>query len=201
MSELQDLAHRAAAHWGEARGLRLIAERENAVFALVLENGRRLALRLHRPGYNSPEEIESELWWTGALAERGFPVPRPVPTQEGALMVALDGGLMATALDWVEGTPLGAGGEPLPGSPDEQAATHRDLGRLLAQLHEASDTLRLPATFTRRDWNAEGLLGPNPLWGRFWESPSLSPDQAQQIARARDRGRCGHNPPAPPIAG
>jgi hypothetical protein len=76
-------AAEAAAHWGGAHSLRLIRDRENAVFEAALPTGR-AALRLHRVGYQSEAAIRSELWWCAALADAGVPVPRPLPAQDGA---------------------------------------------------------------------------------------------------------------------
>ena len=79
----------AAAHWGGAAALRLIRDRENAVFEAALPAGL-AALRLHRVGYQSEAAIRSELWWCAALADAGAPVPRPIPAQDGELLHRLD---------------------------------------------------------------------------------------------------------------
>ena len=78
----------AIGQWGLRDGnARMISHRENAVFAIRLNDGQPAALRLHRPGYNSVNEIWSELWWTNALAEAGFPAPKPVATPDETLLV------------------------------------------------------------------------------------------------------------------
>ena len=78
----------AAAHWG-GRPVRLLAQRENAVFEMALPGGVRAALRLHRQGYQAPAAIRSELWWCAALAQAGVAVPAALPSREGALLVTL----------------------------------------------------------------------------------------------------------------
>jgi len=166
------------------RAARLVTERENAVFAADLPGGR-AAVRLHRPGYQTAEAIGSELDWMRALALAGVAVPAPL-----AGPVVLSTGRVATAVAWVEGEPLGAGGEPLAGDPGAQVARFRAVGRAVAEMHNASDGLALGAGFTRQAWDAEGLLGEAPLWGRFWESPALDAGERAlvQAARARARG-------------
>ena len=44
---------------------------------------------------------------------------------------------------------------------------------------------RLPAGFTRHAWDREGLVGPDPLWGRFWEASALGAGERRLIERAR----------------
>ncbi len=168
---------------------RLISHRENAVFEVRLTSGDRAALRLHRPGYNSLVEIRSELWWMRALADRDFPVPGPYRTRSGDLIAENGGDGAATLISWVEGSPVGYSTEPLSGRPDEQVATYRDIGRLLARLHTLSDVLELPPWFRRRDWNADGFLGPDPLWGRYWENPQLSNAGKSLLRTAADAAR------------
>ncbi|MDP3960490.1 MAG: phosphotransferase [Pseudorhodobacter sp.] len=178
-------AERAAAAWG-GDDLRLLRNRENAVYAMRLPGGGRAALRLHRPGYQSALAIRSELWWCGALARAGLAVPAPLPAGGGEVLVQLAGGRLASAIAWVEGTPLGLAGQPLAGSVPDQARRHRALGRLIAQVHSATDALTLPTDFTRPHWDLDGLTGARPFWGRFWEHPALSPGEAELLRDARD---------------
>ena len=109
------------------RAARLIAERENAVYAAELPGGK-AAIRLHRPGYQTPAAIRSELDWMAALAKAGVRVPAPLGGP-----VTLSTGRLATAVRWVEGTPLGEGGAPLPGSALEQIERFRAVGRAVAR--------------------------------------------------------------------
>lgn len=183
------LAREALAHWGGARNEpRFVKLRENLVFDVTLAGGTRAALRLHRPGYQSLAAIEAELDWTARLARSGLPVPAPVPTRSGAL-TAEAGGRVASAVSWIEGAPLGAFGEPLPGSAAEQAQMMVSLGRLVAGLHNATDALDLPPDFPRPAWDEAGLLGETPLWGRFWDNPSLTASERALLVQARDQAR------------
>ncbi|MGL6208978.1 MAG: phosphotransferase enzyme family protein [Paracoccaceae bacterium] len=174
----------AATHW-QGRILRLIRNRENAVFEMDGPFGR-AALRLHRIGYQTAATIRSELWWCDALASAGVPVPRPLRTGDGALMVQLSDGRLASAVAWVDGEPLGETGQPLTAPLPALLEQHHALGRLLAQMHQATDLLTLPADFDRPRWDAEGLVGEAPLWGRFWEHPAATQDQRADLERVRD---------------
>ena len=152
--------------------VRLIATRENAVYRADLADGRRAALRLHRPGYQSAAAIEAELWWCGELARRGFPAPGPIPTLAGGLL-APAGDRLASLVTWCPGAPVGAAATALAGSPADQAALFAAIGALIADLHTATDALTLPEGFTRPRWDADGVLGEAPLWGRFWDQSGL----------------------------
>ncbi len=181
-------AAEALAAWG-ATDARLVNDRENAVYAVSLPGGAPAALRLHRRGYQSAAAIRSELVWTAGLADAGLPVPRPVPTRAGDLLASLSTGRLASVVEWLPGTPLGQAWVPLTGTPAAQADTFARIGALLARLHAATDALALPAGFTRPAWDAEGLLGETPLWGRFWENPALTAAEAALLQDARAEAR------------
>jgi Ser/Thr protein kinase RdoA (MazF antagonist) len=170
--------------WGATGAPRLIKDRENTVYEIALPDGARAALRLHRPGYQSMAAIRSELWWMDRLAEAEVPVPRPVPTRDGAL-VAEVAGRAASVVSWVEGAQIGDGATPLEDDADAVAARYRALGHLIARMHDATDALLLPPDFERLSWNRPGYTGGEPLWGRFWENPALSHDEAGLLRAAR----------------
>lgn len=177
-------AETAARHWG-GRVLRLIRDRENHVFEMALPTGR-AALRLHRAGYQAPAAIRSELWWCAELARAGLPVPAALPALDGALLVALPDGRHASAIAWIEGEPLGEAAKPFDRPLTQVLDLYHALGALLARVHRVTDSLTLPPDFTRPRWDLDGLVGDEPLWGRFWEHPAASPDQRATLIRARD---------------
>ena len=187
---LEDLAREALAAWGGAEGApQLVTARENVVFEARLRGGPRVALRLHRPGYQSRAGVESELAWIAALAGADLPVAAPVPARDGALTAAA-GGRVASCTLWLEGAPVGAADRPLAGG--DRAAQIRlmqEIGALAAALHEATDALTLPAGFVRPHWDEAGLLGEAPLWGRFWEAPVFDPAGRALLAAARAAAR------------
>lgn len=177
-------AETAAAHWG-GRIVRLIRDRENHVYEMLTPDGR-AALRLHRAGYQSPEAIRSELWWCAELAKAGLPVPAALPSGDGRLLVDLPDGRRASAIAWMEGEALGEAAKPNPRPLARVLEFYEALGALLARVHRATDRLRLPPDFTRPRWDRDGLVGEDPLWGRFWEHPAATPDQRAMLIRARD---------------
>lgn len=179
------LAEEAAGHWG-ARVLRLIRNRENAVFEVVLPGCARGALRLHRQGYQSDAAIQSELWWCAELAARGVAVPAALPARDGGLLVRLAGGRYASVVAWLEGEPLGEAGVPYALPLPVLLDRHVRLGRLVRQVQEETAGLALPADFTRPRWDRDGLVGEAPFWGRFWDHPAASPDQRAVLMAARE---------------
>lgn len=173
----------ALAVWGlDAADARRVAQRENVVWK-VTQAGRAYALRLHRPGYRTGAELRSELQWMAALAESGITVPAPIPATDGSLIADLDGHYVSV-LEWLDGTPAGAAGHLDPAH--DPAALSHAIGRAMARMHAASDAWALPAGFTRPDWGRAGLLGEDPLWGRFWEHPDLGADDRALLLRARE---------------
>ncbi|MDG4897635.1 phosphotransferase [Mesorhizobium sp. WSM4976] len=172
----------ALALWGlEGCLVTLVAARENQVFRVEALSGP-LALRLHRPGYRSRAELASELAWMAALEGRGVKVPRPVPANDGSLCVAV-AGTFVDVLTYLEGTPLIKDGQVAQDADSSETAFR--LGGTLARLHDISDEWNAPAGFVRPAWDVEGLLGDNPLWGRFWENPALTRHQAELLTGAR----------------
>ncbi len=167
----------ALALW-RAEAPRFISHSENAVYEVRVA-GRRAALRLHRPGYQDRAAIWSEAWWTNALAAAGLAVPRPQKTPAGDWIGELPGGRLSTLVDWAEGAPL-----------EDATATEAQfftIGATLARLHAITETLALPPGFRRPAWDEDGLIGPAPLWGRFWDNPTLAPEERALLLDARAR--------------
>lgn len=166
----------AARPWGGLTAPpRLAAHRENAVWEVRLPAGR-AALRVHRAGYRDAAGIEAELLWMEAVAAGGVPCPEPIRCEGGALLARPDGALVS-CVRWIDAAPF----EPSP-------AAMRALGGLAARLHDACDRADLPPS-PRAPWDRDALTGPDPLWGRYWENPALSREEAALLLRARDAAR------------
>ncbi len=185
-SRMARTAENALSLWGMAdAAFKLVAARENRVYC-VDHQGRRYALRLHRQGLRSNSELQSELQWMAAISEGGLSVPSPIASATGEWLQKIDG-VQIDMLDWLGGETVGATGKPL--SSADRAGLFQAMGRELARLHEISDQWTPPDDFFRWSWNQEGLTGEAPLWGRFWENPSLSVQQRIQLESFRDMAR------------
>jgi len=125
-----------------------------AAHDLFLDN--QYVLRIHQPGYMTAEEITSELEWLSALrCDAGVPVPEPVPTVNGELLVkvtapGVPGMRNCSLLRWMKGRML---------TKDIFPRHFRAVGRLMAQLHEHAVQWHPPQGFTRRHWDWDGLFG------------------------------------------
>ena len=176
----------ALAHWPiTPTSVTLAAQRENKVYRVTTAEGG-FALRQHRVGYRTDAQLASELGWMAALDAANLDVPQPIPTKQGEFLVALDG-LQFDLLTWLDGVQLGTHGTPLDLPNPEK--TLRTLGQSMAQLHIASDAWTPPADFTRPAWDTDGLLGETPLWGRFWENPTLAHGQKELFEKFRTTAR------------
>lgn len=172
--------------WGyEGAACAFAAGRENQVYH-VKAGEREFALRLKRPGYRRKEELLSELQWLAAMDRAGLSVPKPQLSRSGVLLETVKDHY-ADLISWLPGTPLGCSGEPL--QLGNAAATFQALGAEMAKLHMACDAWQPPEGFARCSWNLEGLLGEDPVWGRFWENPELDRETAMLLTRFRDVAR------------
>jgi len=177
-------AEHALAHWGfEGANVDLVAARENAVYRVDWK-GQSFALRLHRQGYRTKQELLSELDWMAHLSANGVSVPEPRPSANGAKLVIVDG-TQVDVLSWLSGGTLDEFWSDMD-APTRRKTLHQ-LGVQMARLHEISDAWPGAAQCTRPHWNKDGFVGSAPLWDRFWENPKLTPVQKELLIAFRDR--------------
>ena len=163
---IDDLAAAALAHYGLSPGATatLCNVSENHTFRVedpASETG--YALRVHREGYRTAVQIESELQWVDALREDGAVetcVPVAAPGGERVVPVSVDGLGERNVVLW----------EWLPGSePDPEGAAvidgFRVLGAVSARMHAHARAWRLPTGFDRPTWDHERTLGAGGYWG------------------------------------
>jgi Ser/Thr protein kinase RdoA (MazF antagonist) len=191
LPQMQALAHAALERWDlGGAALAPIKVRENAVFRIDLPDGGRAVLRVHRPGYHGNAELESEFAWLGALESAGFQVPRVIRSRGGRnfeIVTApdVDGPRQIDVFEWIEGRQLGSVEAGLSGSSDSIADQYHQIGALAARMHNHGQDWRPPPAFRRHSWDAGGLVGEQPLWGRFWDLDALSHAQRELLLRLR----------------
>ena len=188
VDNIDAFAAAAAARFGLRPASRpaLLSHRENAVFRIDdAKSGEPYVLRVHRPGYQNPRSIRSELAWMEALREAGVNTPAALPGMDGdpVQSVAIDA--IAAPFDcdvlyWIEGVPPGA---------TDLAETYRLVGSINAKMHQHVQGWTPPAAFERQVWDEDGLVGGDPLWGRFADLEALSDDQRALLFEARDAVR------------
>jgi len=170
--------------------IQTIGHSENVTFRIIpRDNQTHYALRLHRPGYNSLAELNSERQWTRALKEAGLAVPESLTTVNGHHFYPVN--IQATGerrlsgmTTWLAGIPLN---EYLPGCTELKAREriYRQIGVMTAKSHNQSTSWQEPPGFQRRKLDADGLVGENPHWGRFWEHGALTGSESRLLQRAR----------------
>lgn len=177
------VVERALELWGfDGAQYRLIAQRENKVFR-VDHNGQSYALRLHRARYRTDAELWSELQWMAELSRGGLNVPAPVLSAQGEALHRVEG-IQVDVLTWLRGAPIGETGTPLKAR--DRTGLFQQLGAAMARMHALSDDWVPPQGFIRCHWDCAGLVGDTPLWGRFWENPSLSDQQRALMRQVRE---------------
>ena len=145
------------------------------------ESGRGYALRVHRPGYRTAQQIESELQWVDALRGDGAVdtcVPVPAPGGERVVGVSLDGLGERNVVLW----------EWLPGSePDPEGDAvidgFRVLGAVSARMHAHARAWSLPAGFDRPAWDYAHTLGADGYWGAWQDGLGMGPEERALLDR------------------
>jgi Ser/Thr protein kinase RdoA (MazF antagonist) len=181
LRSLHHALHESLGDWGfsPAASLTLLNLSENTVF-LAEEDGRRMVLRLHRPGYHNAQEIAAELAWIAALREaRVLDTPAPVPGADGRLLRRLRLGATerrVVAFDWVPGRS--------PEPQEDLTGWFLELGTLSARLHAHARAWTRPEGFVRKTWTVQTMLGPAAHWGDWRQAPGLDPPGTALLDRA-----------------
>ncbi len=182
ISRLENGLRGALPRWGlpETADVRLLTVSENATFrARDPESGREFIFRVHRPGYHTRAEIESELAWLAALkTDRVVDTLTPIAQTDGRLLADIeDDGTVRHVVAF----------EPIPGQePDEASGLARwfhELGAISARLHNHVRGWTQPEGFVRKVWNFDSTLGSNPLWGDWREGVGLTAEGREILER------------------
>ena len=192
---LRAIAKRALDEWDiPAVQLELISISENTVFRVDTDADETYVLRIHRPGYHTLTELNSEQQWTAALKRAGIGVPLPRLTRDGRGYATVSvPGLMETRhvgiVEWFEGVTLSS---IMDQAPDMQTlALHfNQLGRIAARIHNQAVGWQIPESFQRHAFDADGFMGETPFWGPFWVLPELKAAEREHILNARRAIHC-----------
>lgn len=159
--------------WGlsPATAVRLLTVSENATFRA--DDPARAApviLRVHRPGYHTRGEIESELAWIEALrAHKVVDIPAPLAAATGghiASFGAEDERRDVVAFEFMQGE------EPQQG--ESLVAGFLQLGAISARLHAHARDWTQPPGFERKVWDFDTTIGPRPHWGDWRDALGLT---------------------------
>jgi Ser/Thr protein kinase RdoA (MazF antagonist) len=189
MSEQRDptaeLARQALGRFGlgDACTITLCNVSENHTYSVRdPAGGARYALRVHRPGYRTVAEIESELDWIEALRVDGvIETPGIVATVDGSRVASVSaagtGARNVVMFDWLDGEApdLDAG----PAALDQ----FEILGSVCARMHRHVHRWRPPAGFTRPRWDYEHSIGPRGHWGAWRDGLGIGPEELRLLER------------------
>ena len=198
-------AQRAARAYGcaPASTVRLLNVSENATYLVEDPGQGPCILRVHRLGYHTEAEIESELAWMDALrAEAGVRTPRVLPAPDGQRVLALP--------DVDEPAEPGAAAEPgalrhcvrfeyLAGTEpaDDDAAHFAELGEVTARMHRHARQWPRPSWFTRFSWDYDAAFGREARWGRWQDGIGVGPAERAVLGRLDRVLACGWPRSAP----
>ncbi len=144
--------------------------------------GRSYALRLHRPGYRTVAQIESEIEWIGALRRDGVVMtPAAVRSPDGALVVGAEAPGVAprhaAMFEWLDGTvvDLDAG--------ERAVSQYETLGAISARMHRHIHGWQAPQGFTRAPWDYEHSIGPRGYWGAWQDGLGVGVEERRLLGR------------------
>jgi len=165
----------------------LLTVSENATFlATDPDTGARMILRVHRPGYHTRSEIESELAWINALrAADVVDTPKPRLRSDGSLVAGFDQDGVTrhvVAFDFMKGDE--------PSADDALIDGFFKLGAISARLHGHARKWSRSVNFVRKSWTFDTTLGATPHWGDWRAAPGLDPDglaRLEQVCRHLDQ--------------
>lgn len=183
--DIQALAHAALPRYGLSPDthVQLCNVSENHTYRVDdPRTGRAYALRVHRPGYRTVPEIESELMWLDALrADDVVQTPGVCAAGDGARVISVSApGVDArhvVLFDWVGGIApdLDAGPAAI-----EQFQT---LGAISARMHDHARRWRRPDGFTRPRWDYEHTLGAAGHWGAWQDGLGIGRQERDVLNR------------------
>ena len=159
--------------WGLSgnTSVQLLEISENATFrADDPDAAETVVLRVHRPGYRTVAEIESELAWIQALRADGIVnTPKPLECSGGGHIATFpteEGLREVVAFEFMSGRQ--------PSAADDLVQGFHELGALSARLHGHARNWVRPPGFTRKSWNFATTIGDTPLWGDWRAGLGLS---------------------------
>jgi Ser/Thr protein kinase RdoA (MazF antagonist) len=181
LARVTRFAERAARACGcdPAATVRLLNVSENATYLIEDPRQGPSVLRVHRLGYHTGQEIESELAWMDALrAEAGVRTPRVLPGPGGQRVLAMtdeEAGepRHCVRFEYVAGT-----------EPAGDDVTHfANLGEITARMHRHARQWQRPGWFTRFRWDYDAAFGARPRWGRWQDGIGVGPAEREVLGR------------------
>ncbi len=181
-----------------ATGVALLNVSENATYLVSDPDQGPSILRVHRLGYHTEVEIDSELAWMDALrAEAGVRTPRILPATDGSRVItsadpSSGEQRQCVRFEYLAGsepavTPGGSGPSPddavSPRTGPAEALHFEELGEITARMHTHSRQWARPAWFSRFHWDYECALGARARWGRWQDGVGIGAAEREVLGR------------------
>lgn len=174
--------------WGiTTQNISFAYESENFIYKVKAEDGRKYAMRVHRPGSHDLAELNSEQVWMQALSDYGVNVPKSYKTLNGDYLVQAKGeGFSAyvSLMAWVEGQTLGKALEANKKS-DFHIKMMEALGSVCARMHNQAVSWKPPKQFKRYKMTAENLMGNESYLEKFGKAIGMTSEQRKIIISSR----------------
>lgn len=183
-ADYEPSARAALALYGlEGAVLTLLSFSENGTYLATLD-GECVVIRVHRPGYNSLEEIRSELAWMESVrTDSTIRTPRVRAALDGSSVVTIDIDGEVHHVDVFEYIP-GMSAES-----EQSGIKYNDLGAITAKLHKHVQKWTPPVDFARFRWDLDSMLGAQGRWGDWRDVPNLSANHRDLIETAEKKVR------------
>lgn len=185
LGELEAGLQRLAPAWNLSPGteITLLNISENATFkATDPERAAPVILRVHRPAYHSPAEIEAELAWIEAIrTEHIVDTPKPLSTEGDGHIANFEHGddtRHVVAFEFMTGRE--------PDESDDLVPWFVDVGKLTAKLHSHAQSWQRPSGFVRKTWTFDVMHGDEPIWGHWRDAMGLEPEGAAILERTAE---------------
>lgn len=188
----EEIAQAALTHYDLSNvQLKFLGQSQNTTFQVETPSKDKFLLKFHagieaddeglQEAWREPSAIESELLWLNALAlDTELTVPQPVQNRLGEWVTSiaiteLGTSITCSLLHWIEG-------EHLDGEPTAQQI--RQLGILMAKLHQHSSSWLLPVGFSRPSHDVEQLWGATSQLRVLVQNRTISSDDYQMFRKA-----------------
>ncbi len=192
VQRLAELATAALPAWGLSGAvISPVAYRENMTFRLDAA-GQAFAFRIHQAHYRTDAQIQGELDLMSYLNKEGIHTPKVVTTIDGAMFKTISVDSVGEArqcdvFEWIDGKPLRETGKSLEMPLEELTSYYREVGRMAAAIHNATERWQRPAGFDRPAWDAEGLFGVGAHLGDYRRLTDIADEQRALLDRIADK--------------
>ncbi len=165
-------------------GVKALNYSENRIYLIQeMDSEIKYILRVHRPGYHTKEEFEGELLWMKEISEQTdiiLPGVYQGINREYLQSISTKNGEAFTCIlfSYLKGHTLGSLEE------NERMVQLKQVGRILAKLHNQSQNRDDTAKIVRFSWDVEDLLGEKARWGDWRDYSYLKPEQKEIFADA-----------------